>query len=81
MHLSELACFFLERMGVTHQVVPCTTEEYPTAAPRPKNTILENRRLCDQDINLMPWWKDDVEEFVSLYRDRLVAEVSSSEKP
>lgn len=71
----EMASCFLERMGVSHSLIPCTTEEYPTPATRPKNSILENRRLRTAGIDIMPHWEDDLDEFVSTYRDRLINEV------
>jgi len=61
-------------MGVPHSFVPCTTEEYPTPAARPMNSILENRRLKEAGINLMQGWKSDVDEFVSRFRERLINE-------
>ncbi|MBL7205820.1 MAG: dTDP-4-dehydrorhamnose reductase [Desulfobacteraceae bacterium] len=69
-----LATYFLGKMGVPHSFVPCTTEEYPTPAARPMNSILENQRLKKAGINLMQGWKSDLEEFVSRFRDRLINE-------
>lgn len=69
-----LAECFLEKMGVPHTLVPCTTEEYPTPAARPKNSILENRHLKNKKMNIMKHWQDDLDRFVSKYRDRLMDE-------
>jgi dTDP-4-dehydrorhamnose reductase len=71
----EMASCFLEKMGVPHSIIPCTTEEYPTPAIRPKNSILENRRLKAAGIDIMPHWEDDLDEFVSTYREHLINEV------
>jgi dTDP-4-dehydrorhamnose reductase len=68
----ELACFFLKRMEVPHNLIPCTTEEYPTPAVRPGNSILENRRLKLENINRMTGWRHGVEQFVSRYRNELL---------
>jgi len=73
----DLAAHFLKKMGVPHQVEPCTSEEYPTPSTRPKNSILENHRLKEAGINLMAHWKNDVDEFVALYKERLLKEVES----
>lgn len=60
----ELASYFLEKMAVPHRIEPCATQEYPTPAPRPRNSILENQRLRQEGANLMGDWKKDVDQFV-----------------
>ncbi len=70
----DLASCFLEKLGVAHSLTPCTTEEYPTPATRPMNSILENRRLRTAGIDIMPHWEDDLDEFVSAFRERLINE-------
>jgi dTDP-4-dehydrorhamnose reductase len=71
----ELAVYFLMCMGIKARVRPCLTEEYPTPARRPKNSILENHRLKREGINIMPNWREDIERFVETHRERLMAEV------
>ena len=71
----ELAAYFLQTINIPHQVVPCTTEEYPTPASRPKNSILENGRLKQLQLNCMKHWKEDVDTFVHLHRHRLLEEI------
>lgn len=73
----ELAAYFLEKMGVSHTIVPCTSDEYQTAAARPRNSILENRRLKEQGINLMVHWKTDLDQYISEFGDRLIQETGS----
>jgi dTDP-4-dehydrorhamnose reductase len=70
----ELAIDFLHKMGVPHSFTPCTTKEYPTPAGRPMNSILENQRLKEADLNLMEDWQDDLAEFVRRFKDRLMIE-------
>ncbi len=60
----ELAGAFLEGMGVPHRVVPCPTSAYPTAARRPANSILENRRLKEHGLNLFVDWRTELERFI-----------------
>lgn len=71
----ELTQYFLNKMRVLHNIVPCTSEEYPTRAQRPKNSILENRRLKEKGINIMSHWQDDIDEFVSGFGEKLLAEI------
>jgi len=71
----ELAEYFLNKMQVPHNIVPCTSREYPTRAQRPKNSILENRHLKEKGINIMSQWQDDIDEFVSGFGEDLVAEI------
>ncbi len=70
----ELAVHFLDGMGIKHNIIPCTTEDYPTPAIRPKNSILENKRLKQDGINHMPHWKDDIDRFINRFRERLIQE-------
>jgi dTDP-4-dehydrorhamnose reductase len=70
----ELAGYFLGEMGVQHSLIPCTSEEYPTPAIRPRNSILENQRLKKADINLMKNWSHDVDQFVSNFQEQLLNE-------
>jgi len=71
----ELAVYFLNKMDVPHTIIPCTTEEYPTPAPRPMNSILENRELKEKGMNIMADWKSDVDEFVLNFREVLLKEI------
>ena len=70
----ELAKYFLEKMDVKNNILPCSTDEYPTPAARPKNSILENSRLKKENINLMQDWRKGVDTFVINFRDRLIKE-------
>ncbi|MCI5145593.1 MAG: dTDP-4-dehydrorhamnose reductase [Candidatus Electrothrix sp. AR3] len=67
------AKYFLEAMEVEYSLAPCTTAEYPTPAPRPRNSILENRRLKERGLHLMQDWQADIDGFVALYHDQLLA--------
>jgi dTDP-4-dehydrorhamnose reductase len=71
---------FLERMNVPHQIVPISTAEYPTPAQRPANSILENARLKERNLNLMRPWQEDVDEFADRYRERLLEEAEQAKR-
>jgi dTDP-4-dehydrorhamnose reductase len=74
----ELASHFLGEMGIPHSLAPCTSEEYLTPAIRPRNSILENKRLKKADINLMKDWSHDVDQFVSNFQEQLLNEAMKS---
>ncbi len=72
----ELACSFLETLGVEHNFVPCGTAEFPTPTKRPANSILENARLKELGICVFKDWKPELEKFVSEYGDALLSEAT-----
>jgi dTDP-4-dehydrorhamnose reductase len=72
----DLADDFLNKMKVPHCLVPCTSEEFAVAATRPKNSILENRRLKETGINIMAPWQDDVAQYVEKFSEFLLRSVS-----
>ena len=75
----EVAAYFLKKMGISAQITPCTTAEYPTPARRPRNSILENQRLKVEGINLMRPWQTDLDEFVRINRDFLIQEAEKQD--
>jgi len=70
----EAACYFLNKMNITHNLIPCETSEYPTPAHRPLNSILENDVLKKKNMSLFIDWREDVNFFVARFRDDLLAE-------
>lgn len=67
----EFAKYFLEKLDIAHNIAPCTTEEYPTPATRPKCAILENRHLKNEKLNIMRHWQTDLDEYLMEYGGRL----------
>ena len=49
--------------GKKQEIQPCTTEEFPRPAPRPKNSRLEKRMLRLCGLPPMPDWHDALLEF------------------
>jgi dTDP-4-dehydrorhamnose reductase len=70
----ELTRHFLDCLGVDKPVHPCPTSDYPTPAVRPKNSILENRRLKEEGLIVMRPWREDVDEFVAAFGQDLLNE-------
>ena len=70
----QAACYFLEKMEVDHSFVPCSTEDYPTPAHRPANSILRNKVLDDHGISRFRSWQDDVDRFTEAFREQLLEE-------
>jgi len=70
----ELARYFLEKIEAAHQMTPCTTEEYPLPAQRPKNSILENERLKKEGLHRMTDWRKDLDTFIDRFGQRLLKE-------
>jgi len=73
----DLADYFLKKMNVPHRIIPCTSEEFPTAAARPKNSILENGLLKKEGINIMVPWQDDVAQYAAQFGEQLKRELNS----
>lgn len=74
------ARYFLEAMKVPHNLQPCTTADYPTPAHRPANSILTNTRLNEAGLSTFVDWQEDVDTFVDMYRESLLAEARAALK-
>ena len=70
----EFARYFLEKLDVPHKITPCTTEEYPTPAVRPRCAILENQRLKAENRNRMETWQSALDEYINQYGEALLAQ-------
>lgn len=46
------------------RVVPISTEESGRKAPRPRNSVLENRRLLENQMGLLPRWEDGLSQYL-----------------
>ncbi len=68
------ACYFLAAMQVPHNLIPCTTADYPTPAHRPQNSILTNSRLEEASISVFSPWQEDIDLFVQEHKEKLLNE-------
>jgi len=73
----DLACSFLDELAVPHNFIPCSSEEYPTPAKRPQNSILENSALKRIEINMFSDWRSELAQFVEKHRVELLNEANS----
>ena len=64
-----------KEMKITPFFTPCLTREYATNAIRPKNSILENRRLKEEQINYFSNWKIELKKFITNNYDLLKKEL------
>lgn len=62
----EFAKEIFRLKGIKQQVIPCTTDEFPRPAPRPRNSALAKENLKRAGLSPMPHWKDALQEFFEL---------------
>ena len=62
---ADFAREFFRLSGRDCAVEPCTTDEFPRPAPRPRNSRLEKARLREEGLPAMPDWHDALAEFVA----------------
>lgn len=67
----EFAVLILKTAGLTASITPCRTAEYPRPARRPANSVLANRLLALQGLDLMPPWQTAFREFWETCGDQL----------
>ncbi|NLG15981.1 MAG: dTDP-4-dehydrorhamnose reductase [Fibrobacter sp.] len=60
----DFAREILSKSGIDVKVVPCTTEDFPRPAPRPRYSVLENARLKGLGLNIFPEWKVAFENYL-----------------
>jgi dTDP-4-dehydrorhamnose reductase len=73
----EWARHILKRLGVRATLEPCSSNQVTTPARRPHNSILENRLLKKQGLNIMPDWEKDLDAFLDRHKDELIKRAKS----
>ena len=63
---ADFAAEIFRLAGRDQKIQPCTTEEFPRPAPRPKNSRLDKMALRIAGFAPMPDWKDALGEFMKL---------------
>ncbi len=76
----EYAKYVLKKLKVKVSLEPCSMSDFPQAAKRPTNCILENRLLKKQGINIMPHWTEDVDSFLDRYRQVVIKEAKKKRR-
>ncbi|NLP02269.1 MAG: dTDP-4-dehydrorhamnose reductase [Fibrobacter sp.] len=61
----DFAREILTSSGIDVELLPCTTEEFPRPAPRPRFSVLENARLKSLGLNTMPDWREAFANFIN----------------
>ncbi len=68
----EYAKYVLKKLKIKVSLEACSINDYPQAAKRPSNCILENRLLRKQGANIMLDWKKDVKAFLERFGRELI---------
>lgn len=63
---ADFAAEIFAQKGIEQKIVPCTTEEFPRPAPRPKNSRLDKMALRLAGFSPMPDWREALLEFMKL---------------
>lgn len=63
---AEFAEEIFRLAGKNQKVEPCTTDEFPRPAPRPKNSRLDKMGIRLAGLPPMPNWKDALAEFMKI---------------
>ena len=70
----DLACAFLDRLGLEHHFIPCSSDEFPTPTKRPANSIMENAHAKRLGINIFSDWENELSAFVQQNKEKLLSE-------
>lgn len=68
----EFACEIMRLSGLSCEVRPCTSAEYPSKTPRPAYSSLENLALAATVGNEMRDWREALTEYITLTKESTV---------
>ncbi|MCP8617497.1 dTDP-4-dehydrorhamnose reductase [Salirhabdus salicampi] len=66
----EFASEIFNQIGSDIKVNPCTTEEFPRPAPRPKNSVFDHMALRLNQFAEMPHWRDALTRFLQELQEK-----------
>ncbi len=61
---AEFASKIMELSGAETEIIPVTSDEYKTAAVRPKNSRLSKKSLDRNGFSRLPHWEDALKKFI-----------------
>jgi dTDP-4-dehydrorhamnose reductase len=64
----DLAKFIFGHLGMDVDLTPCFAKDFNWRAPRPLYTVLENRKLDESGLNVMPDHREAIRTFVNNIR-------------
>jgi dTDP-4-dehydrorhamnose reductase len=60
----EFAQKIFEFSNIDINLNPISTEQYPTKAKRPKNSVMSKKNLVDNEFELLPSWQDALKRYL-----------------
>lgn len=61
----EFARAIFDATGVTTPLLPATAADFPSPVKRPRYSVLQNRRLQEQGLDIMPHWRDALAQYLA----------------
>ncbi|MCM3288515.1 dTDP-4-dehydrorhamnose reductase [Paenibacillus sp. MER 180] len=65
----DFACAIFEEKSINITVHPCTTEEFPRPAPRPRFSVMEHMSIKSNNFVDLPPWRESLVKFLGKYID------------